>query len=63
MMAMMAMIHMIRPDHPQSYLCKFCDGNLRTVSSIATRIKGMSKEEKEEFICLMNDDEQDFAKA
>ncbi len=39
------------------------DNDLCTVSSIATRIKGMSKEEKEEFICLMNDEEQDFAKA
>jgi len=39
------------------------DSDLHTMSSIATRIKGMSEEEKEEFICLMNDEEQDFAKA
>ncbi len=33
------------------------DSNLHTVSSIASRIKGMTEEEKEEFICLMNDEE------
>src|SRR5258708_11798619 len=39
------------------------DSDLNSVSSVATRIKGMSEEEKEEFIHLMNDEEQDFAKA
>jgi len=39
------------------------DSDLNSVTSIATRIKGMTKEEKEEFICLMNDEEQDFAEA
>ncbi len=39
------------------------DSNLNSVSSITTRIKGMSKEEKEEFIHLMNNKEQDFAEA
>jgi len=39
------------------------DSNLHTVSSIASRIKGMTEEEKKEFICLMNDEEQDFAEA
>ena len=39
------------------------DSDLNSVTSIATRIKGMSEEEKEEFIRLMNDEEQDFAEA
>ncbi len=39
------------------------DSDLNSVSSIATRIKGMMEEEKEEFIHLMDDEEQDFAKA
>jgi len=39
------------------------DSDLNSVTSIATRIKGMTKEEKEEFIRLMNDEEQDFAEA
>jgi len=39
------------------------DSDLHTISSAATRIKGMTEEEKEEFIHLMNDKEQDFAKA
>jgi len=39
------------------------DSDLNSVSSVTTRIKGMTEEEKEEFICLMNDEEQDFAKA
>ncbi len=39
------------------------DSNLNLVSSIATQIKRMTEEEKEEFICLMNNEEQDFAKA
>ena len=39
------------------------DSDLNSISSVAMRIKGMSEEEKEEFICLMNNEEQDFAKA
>jgi len=39
------------------------DSDLNSVTSVATRIKGMTEEEKEEFICLMNDEEQDFAEA
>src|SRR5258708_39481283 len=37
------------------------DSDLNSVSSVATQIKGMTEEEKDEFICLMNDEEQDFA--
>src|SRR5258708_23980160 len=39
------------------------DSDLNSVSSITTRIKGMSEEEKDKFIHLMNDEEQDFAEA
>ncbi len=39
------------------------DSNLNSVSSVTTQIKGMSEEEKEEFIHIMNDEEQDFAEA
>ncbi len=39
------------------------DSDLNSVSSVATQIKGMTEEEKDEFICLMNDEEQDFAEA
>ncbi len=37
--------------------------DLCLVTSITVRIKGMTEEEKDEFIHLMNDEEQDFAKA
>ena len=39
------------------------NNDLDSVSSVATQIKGMSEEEKDEFIRLMNDEEQDFAEA
>ena len=39
------------------------DSDLNSVSSVATKIKEMSEEEKEEFIHLINDEEQDFAEA
>ena len=39
------------------------DSDLKSVTSVATRIKEMTEEEKEEFIHLMNDEEQDFAEA
>ena len=39
------------------------DSDLHSVSSVAMWIKGMSEEEKDKFIHLMNDKEQDFAEA
>ena len=33
---MMAMMHSIRPDNPQSYLCKFCDVHGNTTGSPST---------------------------
>ncbi len=39
------------------------DSNLNSISSVTTWIKGMSEEEKDEFVHLMNDEEQNFAKA
>jgi hypothetical protein len=39
------------------------ESNLQSVTSMASRVKGMTDEEKDEFIRLINDEEQDFAKA
>jgi hypothetical protein len=40
------------------------DSNLQLVTSMASRVKGMTDKEKDEFIRLINDDgEQDFAEA
>jgi hypothetical protein len=40
------------------------ESDLQSVTSMASRVKGMTNEEKDEFIRLINDDgEQDFAKA
>jgi retrotransposon gag protein len=40
------------------------DNDFQSVTSMASRVKGMTDEEKDEFIRLINDDEeQDFAKA
>jgi zinc knuckle protein len=37
--------------------------DLQSVTSMASRVKGMTDEEKDKFIRLINDNEQDFAKA
>jgi hypothetical protein len=40
------------------------DSDLQSVTSMASRVKGMTDEEKDEFIRLINDNgEQDFAEA
>jgi hypothetical protein len=39
------------------------ESDLQSVTSMASRVKGMTDEEKDEFIRLINDEEQDFAKA
>jgi hypothetical protein len=40
------------------------DNNFQSVTSMASRVKGMTDKEKDEFIRLINDDgEQDFAEA
>jgi hypothetical protein len=40
------------------------DSDFQSVTSMASRVKGMTDEEKDEFIRLINDDEgQDFAEA
>jgi zinc knuckle protein len=40
------------------------ESDLQSVTSMASRVKGMTNEEKDEFIRLINDNgEQDFAKA
>jgi zinc knuckle protein len=40
------------------------DSNFQSVTSMASRVKGMTDKEKDEFIRLINDDgEQDFAEA
>jgi hypothetical protein len=39
------------------------ENNLQSVTSMASRVKGMTDEEKDEFIRLINDEEQDFAEA
>jgi hypothetical protein len=39
------------------------DNDLQSVTSMVTRVKGLMDEEKDEFIRLINDKEQDFAKA
>jgi hypothetical protein len=40
------------------------ESNLQSVTSMASRVKGITDEEKDEFIRLINDDrEQDFAEA
>jgi hypothetical protein len=40
------------------------DSDFQSVTSMALRVKGMTDEEKDEFIRLINDNgEQDFAKA
>jgi DNA-binding IscR family transcriptional regulator len=40
------------------------ESNLQSVTSMASRVKGMTDEEKDKFIRLINDDrEQDFAEA
>jgi hypothetical protein len=40
------------------------NNDFQSVTSMASRVKGMTDEEKDEFIRLINDDEgQDFAKA
>jgi hypothetical protein len=37
--------------------------DLQSVTSMALWVKGMMDEEKDEFIWLINDEEQDFAEA
>jgi hypothetical protein len=45
-------------------VAKIEESDLQLVTSMASRVKGMMDEEKDEFIRLINDDgEQDFAKA
>jgi succinate dehydrogenase flavin-adding protein (antitoxin of CptAB toxin-antitoxin module) len=39
------------------------ESDLQSITSMASRVKGMTDEEKDEFIRLINDKEQDFAKA
>jgi zinc knuckle protein len=39
------------------------ESDLQSVTSMASRVKGMTDEEKDEFIRLINDEEQDFAEA
>jgi zinc knuckle protein len=39
------------------------ESDLQSVTSMASRVKGMMDEEKDEFIRLINDGEQDFAEA
>jgi hypothetical protein len=39
------------------------ESNLQSVTSMASRVKGMIDKEKDEFIRLINNKEQDFAKA
>jgi uncharacterized membrane protein len=39
------------------------ENDLQSVTSMASRVKGMMDEVKDKFIRLINDDEQDFAKA
>jgi hypothetical protein len=39
------------------------ESNLQFITSMASRVKGMTDEEKDKFIRLINDEEQDFAKA
>jgi succinate dehydrogenase flavin-adding protein (antitoxin of CptAB toxin-antitoxin module) len=39
------------------------ESDLQSVTSMATRVKGMTDKEKDEFIRLINDEEQDFAEA
>jgi hypothetical protein len=39
------------------------DSNLQSITSMASRVKGMMDKEKDEFIRLINNEEQDFAEA
>jgi hypothetical protein len=39
------------------------ESDLQSITSMASRVKGMMDKEKDEFIRLINDNEQDFAKA
>jgi hypothetical protein len=39
------------------------ESNLQSVTSMASRVKGMTDKEKDKFIRLINDEEQDFAEA
>jgi hypothetical protein len=39
------------------------ESDLQSIMSMALRVKGMIDEEKDEFIRLINDEEQDFAEA
>jgi hypothetical protein len=39
------------------------ENNLQSVMSMASRVKGMTNKEKDEFIRLINNEEQDFAEA
>jgi succinate dehydrogenase flavin-adding protein (antitoxin of CptAB toxin-antitoxin module) len=39
------------------------ESDLQSMTSMASRVKGMMDEEKDEFIRLINDEEQDFAEA
>jgi hypothetical protein len=39
------------------------ESDLQSVTSMASRVKGMTDKEKDKFIRLINDEEQDFAKA
>jgi succinate dehydrogenase flavin-adding protein (antitoxin of CptAB toxin-antitoxin module) len=39
------------------------ESDLQLVTSMASRVKGMTDKEKDEFIRLINDEEQDFAEA
>jgi DNA-binding IscR family transcriptional regulator len=39
------------------------ESNLQSITSMASQVKGMTDKEKDEFIRLINNKEQDFAKA
>jgi hypothetical protein len=39
------------------------EGDPQSITSMASRVKGMTDEEKDKFIRLINDEEQDFAEA
>jgi succinate dehydrogenase flavin-adding protein (antitoxin of CptAB toxin-antitoxin module) len=39
------------------------ESDLQSITSMASRVKGMTDKEKDEFIRLINDEEQDFAEA
>jgi hypothetical protein len=39
------------------------ESDLQSITSMASRVKGITDKEKDEFIRLINDEEQDFAEA